>query len=365
LSEAVDAPLALFEAVGVPRKVVVEHGVEEVLEVDPFREAVCRHQDAPLSSGGFGGHGVYPRAAHFVGVLAGDALDDGIPSKGFGQSFGEVFRRQDVAAEDDGRETFVEPFANLKDARSAFDVAGALLHQAKPFGELREARPLLDAQFGAVQDGGGQFVVARFEAFVVGVFRRNTVGASVVLLREGTSGRAVLQHARARPRAGHDAAQKGQRRPVAESLLVFAAAFCGHEVGGEEKDVVVQLLVVRIQFVGEVDGDPLREWSVLVHPAGDVLPLSLDEVAGKLLPEALFPVALPLSALELRLEEAEQRAKLIFLSRMGGGGDEDEMALPLFGESAKEPVAELLSGGGALRARAGVRFVDDDQFGSL
>ena len=69
LAESVDPPLALFKAIWIPRQVVMHHGVETVLKVYSFAEAVGCHQHVLLmrlqSPDAFS-------PAHLVRIIAGN-----------------------------------------------------------------------------------------------------------------------------------------------------------------------------------------------------------------------------------------------------------------------------------------------------
>ena len=71
LAEAVDAALALFQAVRVPGQVVVQDGGEVFLQVDALAEAVGGDQDARLVAR----HLLDALLAEVVGVFAGDDLE--------------------------------------------------------------------------------------------------------------------------------------------------------------------------------------------------------------------------------------------------------------------------------------------------
>ena len=49
LPVAVDAPFTLLQPVGIPRKIIVQHGVEVLLQVDALAQAVGRHQHSARS----------------------------------------------------------------------------------------------------------------------------------------------------------------------------------------------------------------------------------------------------------------------------------------------------------------------------
>ena len=71
LTVAVHAALALIQAGGVPRQVVVDHGAEVVLQVDALGQAVGGHQHAALGLGQFRDHGLRP-------LVGGQAARDGL-----------------------------------------------------------------------------------------------------------------------------------------------------------------------------------------------------------------------------------------------------------------------------------------------
>ena len=96
LAVAVDPALALLQPVRVPGQVVVEHGVEMVLEVDPLRQAVGGDQDPLL------------RAGQLLDLLPALLVAQGTRDRahvGAGQQLaelvGEVVGGVDEAAEDD------------------------------------------------------------------------------------------------------------------------------------------------------------------------------------------------------------------------------------------------------------------------
>ena len=78
LAEAVDAAFALFVAGGVPGEVVVDDGVEVVLEVDAFGQAVGGDQDVAARSAV--SSAIRPRAARRWQV-PGDGCDVDVASE--------------------------------------------------------------------------------------------------------------------------------------------------------------------------------------------------------------------------------------------------------------------------------------------
>ena len=108
LAEAVDPTFALFKPVRVPRKIVVEDGGKEILEVDALAEAIGGDQDAGFVARHLGD----ALAADIVRVFAGDNVQ--VELRKFLSERGpevraEILRGLDVAAEDDGVKPFLEP----------------------------------------------------------------------------------------------------------------------------------------------------------------------------------------------------------------------------------------------------------------
>ena len=103
LAVAVDAALALVVARRVPRQVVVDDGVEVVLEVDALGQAVGGDQDPARGRvlPGELGQLLDPRQALLGRERAGDGPDHGLAAQLAVELLGEVLGGRDVAAEDD------------------------------------------------------------------------------------------------------------------------------------------------------------------------------------------------------------------------------------------------------------------------
>jgi len=71
LAETIDAPLPLLEPVGVPRQVIMDDGVEMLLQVDALGEAVGRNEDPPQARRKLADF----LLAFVVADIAGDRLD--------------------------------------------------------------------------------------------------------------------------------------------------------------------------------------------------------------------------------------------------------------------------------------------------
>ena len=107
LAEAVDAALALLQAVRVPGQVVVDDGVEVLLEVDALGQAVGGDQDAPVVADQL----LDPLAPLLVADLAGDRAHlEPVerPARSLGSYVGEVVGGGDEAAEHDRPEAVLQ-----------------------------------------------------------------------------------------------------------------------------------------------------------------------------------------------------------------------------------------------------------------
>ena len=97
LADTVDTPEALFEAVGVPRQIVVHHQVG-VLQVDAFTGGIGGHHHADVGIGA-------KQRLRFAPVIAVDAAvnhDDGVmAAKHTGDFLVQVIQCVAVFAEDD------------------------------------------------------------------------------------------------------------------------------------------------------------------------------------------------------------------------------------------------------------------------
>ena len=165
LAEAVDAALALFEAVGVPRQVVVQHAGEEVLQVDAFAEAVGGDEHARLVARHFGD----VLFAEVVGVLAGDhtqvELGELFAQDGF-EEFAEVVGGLDVAAEDHGLEAFGEPLFEDDGCSVEFLVVADVTELGELFGEMAQLTALVVGPVALFDNLGGGVVALEAEVEV-------------------------------------------------------------------------------------------------------------------------------------------------------------------------------------------------------
>ena len=142
LAEAVDAAFALLVPGGVPGEVVVDDGVEVVLEVDALGQAVGGDQDAAGAVFLLGCLGEPLDAVEPLGrgERAVDAGDDGLPAELAVQLPGEVLAGGDVAAEDDRVVAVGEELLDGLDEQGELLVLLGALQGGGALGERGQAR---------------------------------------------------------------------------------------------------------------------------------------------------------------------------------------------------------------------------------
>ena len=155
LAEAVDAPFALLVPGRVPGQVVVDDGVEVMLQVHALRQAVGGDQDAagavflprrlgePLDA-------VEPLGR---GERAVDAGDDGLPAELAVQLLGEVLAGGDVTAEDDRVVAVGEQLLDGLDEQGELLVLLGAFQGVGALGERGQAR--VAGSDGLLSEGAG------------------------------------------------------------------------------------------------------------------------------------------------------------------------------------------------------------------
>ena len=132
LAEAVHAAFALLVARGVPGEVVVQHGIEVLLEVDAFGQAVGADQHVLAWLGDERGDARFALGGR---QQPGDRFDPHLRGQRLAELARDVFGGVDEAAEDDRLEAVLEQRFDLPDralelvvgfGRKAFGAAGEL-----------------------------------------------------------------------------------------------------------------------------------------------------------------------------------------------------------------------------------------------
>ena len=95
-------------------------------------------------------------------------------------------------------------------------------------------------------------------------------------------------------------------------------------------------------------------------PFHDVFAAALHEVAGQLLAQRVVGRGAALQAHKGRVEQGQQVVERGFVARVRGGGEQQQVALGVFGQALQQLKAQLLA---RATAGAGVGFVHDDAFG--
>ncbi len=143
LAETVGSALTLFVAGRIPGEVVVDHGVEVVLEVDTFGQAVGGNQDGPNLLVEFAER-LDPLFALIGSELPGDHGDMGISgTQRLLQFVAYIVRGGDVAAEDDGPETVEHEPADLVDQRRELGIVPRTAQRIRPVDELAQGLGIL------------------------------------------------------------------------------------------------------------------------------------------------------------------------------------------------------------------------------
>jgi hypothetical protein len=141
LAEAVHAALALLQAVGIPRQIVMEGGIERVLEVDAFAEAVGSDEDAAAFLSQLRHLGPPLVVAEQAGDR-GDADVVELVTEETLQALGDVVSRGDVTAPDDGIKAFAQECGDQLGAAGELGVAGRVGDGSSQAREVAEFAPV-------------------------------------------------------------------------------------------------------------------------------------------------------------------------------------------------------------------------------
>ena len=361
LPEPVHPALALLVPRGVPRQVVVQHGVEVLLQVDALRQAVGAHEHEPAAGGG---EGIYARFAFGGRKPAGDRLDAEAVRQDAAQVTRDVVGGVDEAAEDDRVETVLQERPDL--AHGALQLAilrggdgpGAAGELQQPAARRRTAA--FRVRPGAEVEGG---------VVVVALVEDGAAARLVhVALAPGLVGGGPAAQGGHRGRgARRDAAQQRERRPVAHPLPAPPAAGLAHVLAGEREDVVEELAVDGAERVRGLLVPALGERGVGFEVAADVAAAALDEVAGQPAADAFAagPVEVRRQVGEVFVEQTEERAERLVVPAVRRRRHQHEMPLRGGSEAAQEIVTLLAPAARAGGGRAAVGLVHDHELRAL
>ena len=238
----------------------MDHGGEQALQVDTFRQAVGGHQDALLCISQLGHSGFALAGCQF----ASDCLDPGLFELA-AQVFRQIVSGSDVAAEDYRLKTLFHQglqvvgqlgqFGVVGGARQVFCRSNQLLQTCGVFGlggglNIVRGQGIVQAIHHALAGLGFQLFQGEFAFFLLTTLEARAQGI------DGCG------------RGGGNATQQGQRCPPVHALLALAFAFGAlHQLAGVVQHIVEQLAPGTGQLVGD-----FRCFAVGEH-AG-VLPLS-------------------------------------------------------------------------------------------
>ena len=223
LAEAVHTALALLMARGVPRQVVVNDGVEVILQVDALRQAVGGDQD-PVAFGRADPR--YERLALFGGISPVTTADGNslqVPA----QVAGHVVSGRDEATEHHHVEAGLDQLGDVLRGGPELGIA-ALAREALRLPDQPGQRRAIatDRRLDVVRDECVDITVENaIEKILAGL-------VAEILAGTGAQG----QHGCNGARPG--AAQERQRSPEVEALPHLVPGACGHDLGAVIEDVV-------------------------------------------------------------------------------------------------------------------------------
>ena len=211
------------------------------------------------------------------------------------------------------------------------------------FGESVHLSALVFRQIAKFQDLSRRVVA--FEA-IVEVANRVFCALVCRLFNIAVSfGKAInprVEHFDAGFRTRHDAAQKGERRPILHSLLSGASRVGHHEFAGEFQDVAEKGRVFAGEVIRPLECVAQREVRILIHPLCDVRSLALNEVTSEIATLRLRCVR-KVEEFEFGSQQAKDRLKFFRLSTVWGCCKHHQVLTWLCGDTADEMVALLLS----------------------
>ena len=302
LAKAVHAAFALLVASGIPRKVVMDHGVELFLQVDALGQAVGRDQqttrgfaqrfDAALALLGreFAGDRVHGNAAELAIQMLAQVVGGGDVST----------EHHRVEAVGDELLKVLGEQAQLGIALLARQLAG-LGQQCMQVGVARISSRrhvvLIQRVLAAVEQG--------FQHLLRGVIHLPGKQAGLKRLY-GCGG------------AGSHAAHQRQRAPEAQALAAGVIAGALHDVTAVVEHVLEEAVPVAAEVIDGLANFSLWE-DAAVAPFIDVRAATLDEVLGELFAQLVLVVAAGRGELgEHRLEQGQQAVKGILVAAVRG-----------------------------------------------
>ena len=146
----------------------------------------------------------------------------------------------------------------------------------------------------------------------------------------------ALVHVRTTAQCGHGggrarrkATEQSQRGPVAHPAGATLLIAGGDELARKLDHVVEQLPILGAESVGFLLIQPLGKGGVGVQEVADVRTTALDQVKREFLAEAFARIEFNFGGkiLEFTVQQTQESAEGLFISAVGGGGDQDDVAL--------------------------------------
>ena len=352
----------------------MQDGIEVLLEVDAFGEAVGAHEHEPAAPGG-----EESDAPLALGMRqpAGDRLHPNVLRERVAQVLGDVLRGVDEAAEDDGVEAVPEERLDLAHRALKLPVVRGIQR-------LRAARELQQPaarRFGAPFRLRAGAEVERYGIVVVALVEDGAASHLVHVLAFGRiDGGPAAQRRGGRGGARRDAAQQRERRPVPHPAPALPSLVSdrrpreariarplGHVLVCEGEDVVEERAVAGAEGVRGFLVPALGERGVCLEIAADVGATALHEVAGEPAADAVAfgPIELLHRQVgEIVVEQGEERSERFLVAAVRRRGDQHHVAGRIDGDAAQELVALLAAPAHPGGEGAAVRFVHDHELGA-
>ena len=324
----------------VPGQVVVNDGVEQLLKVDAFGQAVCSDQNTLNFFLAVGrchfGHAV----AALVGCQNTRHSFDSQFGKSLPQTISDMLGSCQIAAEYHGIHTLLDQWRERIDEGRELWV-GFVNQLLCPDDQSQEGGISIEAGAGFDIDS----------IFVIRVFVIDLRLKPVALIRhsvaEGTEGR--------RWRRTYTAHQ-GERAPEGETPFPKPGACARDDTKAVVEHGLLEIEMRLRQPVGRLRRFVLGKCAVLVpFPRNEIDPLALHEMSRQ-----TFPVAgvFEIHRAKGRLDQRKKAAERVLITRVRGGGKKDHSALWIAGKASEQFETLLLA---LVRSHAGMGFIHDHE----
>ena len=362
LPEAVHPALPLLVAGRIPRQVVVEDGIEVLLEVDPLAEAVGADEN-PLLVLIEGEDAVLPLLRR---QLARDRCDLDLGPQLGPKVLGKVLGCVDEPAEDDRVVAVRQDPLELGGEGLELGVLSGPEEGPHGFGQL--AQTALGGRTLALSKKACRGKIGCLLGVAV-IHVQDAPATDLVRLglrlRLQVVGTLAHRGDRGRRTAGQGTEQR-QCGPPTHPSLALVSGLVPHQAAGEVQDISQDFGIGRREAIGGLPFLRDRELG-LAEEARDVAPATLHEVAGQLALEAVPALVVEGVGilLELAIEEPDQGAEGLFLAAVRRGGDQQQVPLRILREPLDQAIPLVPGLPHPCPQGAAVGLVDDDEIRTM